>query len=351
MIELNKLRPLDRLNILGLMAIAVVALVFHDRIPAAAWIVAANIMVSIGILVLVNFESRKKSIKFISCWYTLPLIFMTFKELYLMVHTINPYDLDYLLIQIDRAIFGTDPTAVLDRISTPGLTEFLQISYSSFYLLWVILGVDLLWHKNERGFSFFLFVLMYGFYVSYVGYILVPAIGPRFTLYDFANLNKELPGLYLTPLLRGVINSGESITNVARAALLAQRDCFPSGHTEMTIITIAIAIKYKAKSAMLIAPLGLGLIFATVYMRYHYGIDVIAGAIAGVFVLSTASWLESKMSGNKLEEEITDRYLRVINKKEEVALSTDARTCQKSLTGNSRRWVFPRRPGNKNSNA
>lgn len=320
MIELNKLRPLDRLNTLGLMAIAVVALIFHDRIPSTVWIVVANVAVSIGILILVNFESRNKNavLKFISCWYTLPLIFMTFKELYLMVHPINPHDLDYLLIQLDKIIFGTDPTSVLDRISTPGLTEFLQICYSSFYLLWVILGVELLWDKNEKGFSFFLFILMYGFYVSYVGYLLVPAIGPRFTLYDFANLNRDLPGLYLTPLLRGVINSGESIMNVARAALVAQRDCFPSGHTEMTIITIAVAIKYKAKSTMLIAPLGIGLIFATVYMRYHYGIDVIAGAIAGIFVLSTASWLESKMSGNRLEEEITDKYLRVFNKKEEV---------------------------------
>jgi membrane-associated phospholipid phosphatase len=320
MIELKTLRPLDRLNILGLMAIALVALIFHDRIPETIWIVAANIVVSIGILILVNFDSRKKNVflKFISCWYTLPLIFMTFKELYLMVHPINPHDLDYLLIQIDKAIFGTDPTAVLDRIATPSLTEFLQICYSSFYLLWIILGVDLLRNKNEKGFSYFLFVLMYGFYASYVGYILVPAIGPRFTLYDFANLDKDLPGLFLTPFLRGVINSGESITNVAKAALLAQRDCFPSGHTEMTIITIAIAIKYRAKSAMLIIPLGLGLIFATVYMRYHYGIDVIAGAIVGVLVLSTANWLESKMSGNKLEEEITDRYLRVTGKKEEI---------------------------------
>ncbi len=268
-----------------------------------------------------EFEKKNPVIRFISCWYTLPLIFLTFKELYLMVHPINPRDLDYLLIQIDKAIFGTDPTSVLDRISTPALTEFLQICYSSFYILWIILGVDLLRNKKEKEFSFFLFILMYGFYVSYVGYMLVPAIGPRFTLYDFANLNKDLPGLYLTPLIRGVINSGESITNVAQAALLAQRDCFPSGHTEMTVITIAIAIKFKARCAMLIAPLGIGLIFATVYMRYHYGIDVIAGAIAGVFVLCTASWLESKMSGNKMEEEITDKYLRVVNSKKEEVVS------------------------------
>lgn len=317
MIDLKKIRPIDRLNILGLAAIIATVVLFYSRVPFALGIILTNSAVSAGIVVLMNADSRRHYmiIRFLSRWYTLALIFLVFKELYLMVHPINPRDLDYVLIEMDKAIFGTDPISLLDRIATPGLTEFLQICYSSFYLLWVILGIELLHNKNEKGFLFFLFVLTYGFFVSYIGYILVPAIGPRFTLYDFANLDRDLPGLYLTPILRHVINSGESITNVAQAALHAQRDCFPNGHTEMTLITIAAAIKFRTKSALLIVPLGLGLVFATVYMRYHYGIDVIAGLIAGTFVLVTAGWLESKMNGNKLEEDITKKYLHPIGNK------------------------------------
>ncbi|MGO9480476.1 MAG: phosphatase PAP2 family protein [Candidatus Kryptoniota bacterium] len=297
MFDLKKLRPLDRLNVLGLAAIAITSLIFYNKVRYCLIILTANILVAIAIVVLMNYRAGRKGplINFISQWYTFPLIFLTFKELYLMVHTISPNDLDYLLIKVDKLIFSTDPTSLLDKISSRGLTEFLQICYSSFYLLWIILGIDLLKNKNETGFLFFLFVLMYGFYTSFAGYFLVPAIGPRFTLYNFASLNKDLPGLYLTSYLRSIINSGESITNVAKAAALAQRDCFPSGHTEMTIITIAMAIKYRAKSAMIIIPLGMGLIFATVYMRYHYGVDVIAGALCATFVLSTSSWLESKL--------------------------------------------------------
>ncbi len=297
MLDTSKLRPLDKLNIIGMSLISVVALIFHSRVEHFVSIIVTNLFVSFGILVLANLDSRKSNgiLRFLSDWYTMPLIFLTFKEMYLMVHPINPHDLDYILIRLDRVIFGTDPTAILDRIATPGLTEFLQICYSSFYVLWFILGIDLLKQHNEEGFLFFLFVLMYGFYTSYVGYLLVPAIGPRFTLYNFAKLDQQLPGLYLTPILREIINSGESITNVAKAAMLAQRDCFPSGHTEMTLITIATAIRYRAKSAMIIIPLGVGLIFATVYMRYHYGIDVIAGALLGTMVLASGKWLESKL--------------------------------------------------------
>ncbi len=307
MTRLRNLRPVDRLNVLGLVAIAFTCLLFHDRVQNYFSILILNCAVICGIILVVNFSQRSGSvlIRFTARWYTFPLIFLTFKELYLMVHPINPKDLDYLLIRLDRLIFGVDPTSLLDRISTPGLTEFLQISYSSFYLLWIILGIDLLKSRNEKGFLFFLFILMYGFYTSFVGYVLVPAIGPRFTLYNFANLERELPGFYITSLLRNVINSGESITNAAQAAMLAQRDCFPSGHTEMTILTVAMAIKYRAKSAVVIIPLGMGLIFGTVYLRYHYGVDVIAGVAFAVFVLTTANWLESKLSGGNSQAATT----------------------------------------------
>ena len=301
MFDLNGLRPLDRLNIIGMTLISIVALIFHSRVEYFVLIIISNFAATAIIFVLVNLDATRtnRAIRLFTQWYSIPLIFLTFKEMYLMVHPINPHDLDYVLIKLDRIIFGTDPTAVLDKIATPGLTEFLQICYSSFYLLWIILGVDLLREHNERGFLFFLFALMLGFYTSYAGYLFVPAIGPRFTLYNFAKLNEQLPGLYLTPILRGIINSGESITDVARAAALAQRDCFPSGHTEMTLITIAMAIRYRAKSAMIIIPLGAGLIFATIYMRYHYGVDVIAGTLVGIFVLASARWLESILTGKR----------------------------------------------------
>ncbi len=299
MVSIRKLRPLDRLNILGLCAITAVAVIYHARVHAYLLILGINLLVTIALLFLQSIEATGRGgvPEFISRWYSIPLIFLTFKEMYFMVHPINPHDMDYLLIRLDRLIFGTDPTHVLDRIATPGLTEFLQICYSSFYLLWIILGVDLLINKNEGAFLYFLFVLMLGFYLSYAGYLFVPAIGPRFTLYNFALLNEQLPGLYLTSTLRHIIDSGESISNVARAAMQAQRDCFPSGHTEMTLITIATAMKYRAKSAMIILPLGAGLIFATVYMRYHYGVDVIAGVLVAVLVLSTGSWLERRFRG------------------------------------------------------
>jgi membrane-associated phospholipid phosphatase len=124
-----------------------------------------------------------------------------------------------------------------------------------------------------------MFTLLYGFFLSYIGYLLFPGVGPRFTLHDFYQLNEELPGVFLTNGIRDIINAGESIPKGAANALaLAQRDVFPSGHTQMTLIVMYFAATYKLTSRYVLYTFGTLLIVATVYLRYHYVIDVLAGA-------------------------------------------------------------------------
>jgi membrane-associated phospholipid phosphatase len=96
----------------------------------------------------------------------------------------------------------------------------------------------------------------------------------------------ELPGLYLTNFLREIVNAGESIpAGTPNPALVVQRDAFPSGHTQMTLLVMYLSIKFKSRSRYFFIPNGTLLIFATVYLRYHYVVDLIAGAIFMVLTL------------------------------------------------------------------
>ena len=116
-----------------------------------------------------------------------------------------------------------------------------------------------------------------------------PGIGPRFTLHDFSLTDIQLPGVWVTTFLRDILNAGESIPKGAvNAIALAQRDVFPSGHTEMTLIVLYFAHKYKLKSRYILYVAGTLLIFATVYLRYHYVVDVLAGALFTLFTVWTA---------------------------------------------------------------
>ena len=190
-------------------------------------------------------------------------------------------DYDGLLISIDRWMFGVDPTQWLMQFAHPWLTEVLQIAYTAFYLLFLLLGYEIYRRKNYDLFHFFMFTCVYGFFLSYLGYFFLPAVGPRFTLHDFAMTNVDLPGLWLTPSMRWFVNWGESVRmNVPNAAAIAsaQRDVFPSGHTMMTLVLMYLSAKSHARVRYIIYITGTLLIIATVYERYHYVIDLVGGA-------------------------------------------------------------------------
>ncbi|MCR4418081.1 MAG: phosphatase PAP2 family protein [Ignavibacteria bacterium] len=265
-------------------------IIFYQRVHHTFNLLVIEIL-TIVLIFIIAYQDYKVNNSFwkqLHYWYLAPMILITFKQLYYMVHPIHPIDYDELLIKIDRWIFGVDPTHFLYQYSHPVITEILQIVYTSFYLLPIIVGIDLLRNKKYEEFEFAAFLIVYGFFLSYLGYFSLPAVGPRFTLHDFFNIDNELPGLLLTPYLREFVNIGESIPKgVVNPHLLVQRDVFPSGHTQMTLLTMYATIKFNTRTKYFIIPTGILLIISTVYLRYHYVIDLIAGAIFMIITLWT----------------------------------------------------------------
>ena len=196
---------------------------------------------------------------------------------------------DAWLIAADRWIFGTDPTVWLARFAHPIVTELLQLSYALFYLLPLAVAMELYVGGREGRFRRWVFVCGCGFFLAFAGYLIVPAVGPRFTLHEPGALARELPGLWLTPSLRALIDGGGMVPVGAAAAevmRLAPRDAFPSGHALVTILAIFWAWRYRLGVRWAVTVIGGLLILATVYLRYHYVVDVLAGAVLAVLCLA-----------------------------------------------------------------
>ncbi|HET6399927.1 MAG TPA: phosphatase PAP2 family protein [Candidatus Kapabacteria bacterium] len=245
--------------------------------------------------------------------YLFPVIPIYFKTAELISYPIHGHDFDSLLIAADRMIFGVNPTWWLaEHFPTwPVLTEYLMICYALFYFLPMALAIELYLkgmgrrhHASEgnpaalRQLDQLVFIIVYGFMLSYAGYCFMPAIGPRFTLHNFLDLSKDLPGLWLTHPLRVLLDRGENILpGMAIPEILRRvtRDAFPSGHTDITLLTMLLAFKFRARLRWPIAILGSSLIFSTVYLRYHYVVDVLAGAVLAVFTLYTWEWVRKRM--------------------------------------------------------
>jgi membrane-associated phospholipid phosphatase len=205
-----------------------------------------------------------------------------------LVPAVRPGLYDHVFIAADRFLFGTDPTAALHRIAHPVLTEFLQISYASFYLLPILLSAALLRRKRYAALDYAVFCVIYGFFLSYLGYFILPAVGPRFSLHDFYSINTDLPGLLLTNPIRDFVNLGASASSThPNAAGIIQRDVFPSGHTLVTLVTLYSAFRLRTRMRYVLFPVGILLIFSTVYLRYHYVTDVIGGFVFFLLTMTT----------------------------------------------------------------
>jgi membrane-associated phospholipid phosphatase len=286
---LRPLRPVDTLIALFLVAITAAYLFAANSPLEFLAYVALNAAIIAAVRAAAAAASRPKALQIIFDFYPVPMILLIFKEVHVLIQSMTRGDLDHALIAIDRALFGVDPTVWIMQFATPVLTEILQLAYVSYYVLMLLVGVEL-YRRSDRGpFSLAIFAILYGFLLSYIGYIAFPAVGPRFTLHDFNTLNDELPGLWFSSAIRDFINTGESIPKGAANALaLAQRDAFPSGHTQMTLISMFYAAKYSIRSRYFIYVAGTLLIISTVYLRYHYVVDLLGGTAFMLFTVWSA---------------------------------------------------------------
>lgn len=291
---LKELKAFDLVVVIFYLFLILINIIFHDRVPQWLFFVFANILVILFTFLIAYIESRsdKWIFNIIHYWYIAPLVLFTFKELYFLIHPIRPHDYDYLFIAIDRWIFGVDPTRILAKISFPLLTEILQIVYGTFYFLPLILGLVLYKNKRYLEMDYAVFIIIYGFYLSYLGYFALPGIGPRFTLHNFSTMNLKLPGIFLTDFLRNCVNTGESIPpGTLHPAALVQRDVFPSGHTMITLIVMYLSVRLKSRSRYFFIPIGSLLIFATVYLWYHYVVDLAGGFVFMMFALWSGRYI------------------------------------------------------------
>jgi membrane-associated phospholipid phosphatase len=296
--ELLKLNPADKVVVAYLAVIALLILIFSYRIESWGWLCAGHAVATALVALIARWDrplapspslpvssSSLPVASFAHGWYPVALIGLTYKELTYLIPRIHPRDFDSALAAIDHRVLGVNPTVWLERFTWPPLTEVLQLTYSTYYFLPIILGA-VLWRRELEKFHFFVFIVVFGFYLSYLGYIAVPAIGPRFLPSIVEAQTTPLAGVLFFQAIREMLDSAEGIT----------RDCFPSGHTELTLLVLYYARKFHRRTFWWLLPFGIGVILSTVYLRYHYVIDVIAGAVLAVAIVAIAKPLFNELT-------------------------------------------------------
>ncbi|HUK16338.1 MAG TPA: phosphatase PAP2 family protein [Bryobacteraceae bacterium] len=266
--------PVDKL-ILGYFVFTSILLAGWWRgVQDAGWLAAAH--VGGAALLLVEIKIPNRTSWYFRCWYPLPYVAACYKEMALLIPAVRHSDADRWLAEVDFRFWGAHPTIWLERIYNPALTEYLQTVYTLFVPA-VLLVAFLLWRQRRYGeFQYIAFLIAMGFLASYVGYLLVPARGPRFLLKPLEHL--PLRGLWLFANMQQTLDRLES----------AHYDCFPSGHTELTILACWMSRLVSNRLFWVYFCYTLSIIFATVYLRYHYTVDLLAGAALAVTLILAA---------------------------------------------------------------
>jgi membrane-associated phospholipid phosphatase len=256
----------------------VIVFAFHRNIPHAGRYFALHLLLAAAVVCLAACaaQSRREFLRFARHWYPLPLYIFFFEELQGLVHAIFPGWFDRWLIAFDYALTGVHPSVWLARFASPALNDFMQFAYMTYFFNLVILPALLYARRERLAFWTVMASTAIANYSIYAIAILLPIESPYYSL---ASLQpKPLRGGYCTALI-GLI---ERFGRVHGAA-------FPSAHVAGSMVAVLAAWRYRRWLFWVCLPFFLCMCVATVYGRYHYLADVLAGLAVGAagFALGT----------------------------------------------------------------
>ena len=195
---------------------------------------------------------------------------------------VNSTTVDIELFELDLALFGAEPAIVMDAIVNPLTTEWFAFFYYGYFFVLALHVIPiLLFSRHLRLLGEFALGMVFVFCIGHIGYMLVPGFGPYRAMAD--QFQHALPsGMWLDLVMVTVASGG------------AQMDIFPSLHTAAPTFIAIFSFRHRDKAPFkytwpLVALFAINIIIATMFLRWHYVIDVVAGLClaAGALFFST----------------------------------------------------------------
>jgi hypothetical protein len=223
-----------------------------------------------------------------SLLYRVAFIFVTlgtFFQLREILPAVSPWADDARIYAFDIRVFGIEPSVWFDRFVTPATTEWFAFFYFLYFLILAVHVLPMLfWQRDEHilarfGVGFLLVLLP-----AHLIYLVVPGCGPYW--YLKGTFQHELQGGPFWALVRQTVDAGG-----------AQKDIFPSLHTAVPTFISIFSFRHRALAPFkytwaVMAFLATQIIIATMFLRWHYLVDIVAGLALAV----TATFLGQRIA-------------------------------------------------------
>ncbi len=265
--------PSDRVLLALLTLALVVALVRWPTVgESLASLVAEQAVLLFGFGACVAGMARWERLRCVPMLRTLATVAVVF-TLYSSLGRLGllavPYRLDGALSSMDSCIFGFDPSLTIQPYQTPGRVAFFSFVYGAFipYIYLSLLLGCLGRPPLER--DQFLTGWVFAYSISYLGYLFLPAQGP--VIFQADQFTTTLEGGVLHQMVvRGIDSVG------------GPKGAFPSLHVGASVYLCLFDLKTNRLRGLTYLPIVLLIYVATVFLRYHYVVDLVAGTAIGV---------------------------------------------------------------------
>jgi PAP2 superfamily len=187
-----------------------------------------------------------------------------------LLPVVNPGSLDHQLLALDQLLFGFEPAIWADQFVTPVTTEWFAFFYFCyFFLLAAHIFPIILGARDQLLLGEFMLGMLIIVCIGHTGYILVPGFGPYKAMPEM--FEHELPSGLWMDLVWSTVRSGG-----------AMKDIFPSLHTAGPCFIAMFSFRNRDRLPFrytwpLLSFFAANIIGATMFLRWHYVIDVFAG--------------------------------------------------------------------------
>jgi PAP2 superfamily len=203
------------------------------------------------------------------------ILLSSFFQLREILPAVSPWTVDARIYAFDLRVFGFEPSVVLDRYVAPATTEWFAFYYFLYFLILCIHVLPMVyWQRSTLLLTRFATGLLLVFMSAHIIYMVVPGFGPYW--YLRGSFGHELRGGMFWRLVREAVEAGG-----------AQKDIFPSLHTAAPTYFAIFSYRHRRLAPFrhwwpVIAFLATQIIIATMFLRWHYLVDVVAGLTLAV---------------------------------------------------------------------
>ncbi len=248
------------------------------RRPMAVMCVLADVVVYVTCMVIARSQAEKGAQKgafgadVLYRFALIGAVVASFLQLQFILPAVSERIVDGSIYRFDMAVFGFEPSQAWDRYVTPARTEWFSFFYYSyFYVLAAYLLPMALFERRIRILSELSLGLLFVVCVGHCLYLVLPGRGPY--AYLAPELQHTLSGGFWWPLVRSAVDSVDGS---------ARTDIFPSLHTACPTFLTLFSFRNRAHRPFryiwpITAFFTSQIILATMYLRWHYLLDVIAG--------------------------------------------------------------------------